>query len=235
MTVRPILVTRAEPGATRTCDALAAAGYAPLNAATARIAMFDTPLALDTISAFAVTSRNGAAGLARLSVDRTRPVFAVGAATAADLVETGFASVRHANGTVGALAALIARHAPGGTLLHVRGAHQAGDLVAALQANGLTAYDQVIYQAQPVDALSGPIWSALNMGAAVLIHSAMGAERLLELARKAGQHKALTRAPIIAISSAAAAPLRAAGARDVSIAGHPGQSGLMAALEKRMR
>jgi len=225
-----VLVTRAEPGAGRTCERLRALGLDPVNAATARIRFLETGDALDGADALALTSINGAQALARSGAVKTLPVFTVGAATAEAAREAGFTHVDSADGDAPALLRLILKKAPPGLIVHARGRDQAFDLAAALQAEGCAARSVIVYAAEPVPALPPGAADALRAGALVLVHSQKGAERLLALCDAAGLREALLTAPVIAISRQAAAPLLAAGAASARIAASPDEAGLIAAL-----
>jgi len=105
-------------------------------------------LDLDGIRGLVFTSANGVEQFAARSSDRSLPAWCVGDITAAAARRAGF-QARSANGDVNDLAALIAAAQPpvAGDLLHVRGVHAAGDLVALLAAAGVSAraaglYDQ---------------------------------------------------------------------------------------------
>lgn len=228
-----VLVTRAEPGAARTCAALSGRGFEPINAATAVLTAHNVTLDLEGVSLIAVTSPFGATCLANATSDRSTPVIAVGDVTAACLSDTGFEHVSSAGGDARDLAAMITQQTPQGEVLHVRGLDQTGDLSADLRARGLSARSEILYAAEPVDALGDTVWRALETGACVLVHSAKGAERFWTLAQTASQIKTLRTAPIIAISQAAAEPLRRHGVSRLSIAARPDESALFDALEKQ--
>lgn len=232
--MRPVLVTRAEPGASRTCETLQALGYAPVNAATAVIGFFSAALDLAPGEAIALTSPNGAQAAARLTPRRDAPVYTVGAATADAARALGFKDITSADGDGAALAELICALGCK-DVVHVRGKDQAFDLVGALGDAGVRARGLVAYGAEPVSDLSAAARTALSQGAAVLIHSAKGAERLQALAEQAGLADRLAAARLIAISQSAAAPLRSAGARSVSIAETPDETALLAALSNALR
>jgi len=232
MGMRRILVTRAEPGAARTCAALAALGYQPINAATAHIRPRPATLDRTPPPCLAITSPNGANRLVDLTTERDWPVFTVGNATAAILTQAGFSTVHSAAGDVEALAARIIQAAPGRPVLHLRGADQAGALTDRLRAAGLSADDQVVYAAEPVSSLSDTALQALETGAAVLIHSPKGAERFIALTQT--QVERLQHTPVIAISTAAAAPIAAIGATDITIAARPDQAAVLDAVQKRL-
>ena len=228
-----VLVTRAEPGAARTCAALSERGFEAINAATAHLTPRHVELSLEGVSLIAVTSPFGAQCLAGATQKRDTPVIAVGDVSAERLSEAGFHHVTSAGGDARDLAAMITRQAPKGEVLHVRGFDQTGDLSADLKAHGLSARSEILYAAEPVDALADTIWKALETGACVLVHSAKGAERFRAMAQTAGQTETLRAAPVIAISEAAAEPLRRHGVSRLSIAARPNESALFDALEKQ--
>mgnify|MGYP001552065522 CR=1 FL=1 len=232
--MRPVLVTRAEPGAARTLARLEALGHGNVNAATARIVFRDAALDLETGEALALTSPNGAVAAARLTGDRALPVFTVGAATAEAARAQGFTDIVSADGDGAALAALIVDRA-GGPVVHVHGRDQSFDLVSALETAGFAARGVTAYAAEPVEALSEDALTALHAGGVVLIHSPKGAERFVALARKAGVSETLATTRAAAISSAAAAPLKAAGFEQIVVAERPDEEALLEALDRALR
>lgn len=234
MTAR-VLVTRAEPGAARTCARLEALGYIPVNAATAQIVFIHNAAMIPGPGeVLALTSPNGAMAAARLTGTRSCPAFAVGDATAAAAREQGFTHVISARGDGAALASMIRRERPDG-VIHVRGRDQQYDLVGALANFDIPARAVIAYAAEPIEALSAEAVTALADGAAVLVHSPLGAQRVCVLVQQAGALKSLAQAPCAAISQAAAAPLRDAGATDIAVAAAPDEGALLAALEARLR
>lgn len=233
--VRPsVIITRAEPGATRSCQALAERGFEAINAATSVLTPRPVALDLEGVSLIAVTSPFGAICLAEATPERARPVIAVGDITAARLNEAGFSRVASASGDARDLLAMIRERAPEGEVLHVRGMDQTGDLSADLNASGLRARSEILYAAEPVPSLPETVWAALENGAPVLIHSAKGAERYAALAQAYGKEDALSQSRIVAISAAAAEPLQRLGVQDISVASQPNEDALFAALENRL-
>lgn len=228
-----VLVTRAEPGAARTCAALSERGFETINAATAHLTAHPVTLDLEGVGLIAITSPFGATCLANATSNRSTPVIAVGDVTAARLSDAGFEHVTSASGDAHDLLAMIREHAPNGEILHVRGVDQTGDLSTELNAHGLSARSEILYAAEPVAALPDTAWNALETRACVLIHSAKDAERFWALAQTAGRIDTLRAAPVIAISQAAAEPLRRHGVSRLSLAARPDESALFDALEKQ--
>ena len=180
--------------------------------------------------ALAFTSRNGVRAFAALSRERALPVFTVGHATAEAARAAGFAAVDSADGDVAALAELIARRRGDfeGMVLYAAPESPAGDLVSALKAQGLPARVQVVYR---TEALAPPaaVDEALRDGQldAVLVHSAKAAQAM------AG-YEALARAApaleLLAISEAAAEPLRPLGFSHIQAAPFPNEASLLKLL-----
>jgi uroporphyrinogen-III synthase len=201
---RRIAITRAMPEAERTADRLRARGATPILAPLLAI----EPIAFDTdlsgVQALLFTSANGVRAFAQASHDRNAPVLAVGEATARAARETGFADVRAGEGDSRALAVLaVSELSPAaGKLLHISGAHVAGDLAGDLAAAGFTAERRIVYAAvaasAPPQAFAGPL-------DIVLFHSARAAQIYLDLgAPAAGRLTAACLSPAIAAAAAAA-------------------------------
>ena len=228
---RPVLVTRAEPGASLTCQRLAALGYHAVNAATARIAATDGAPDWTGAGAVIVTSPNGAGQLTRLGAPRTLKVFAVGPASAAAARAAGHDDVITGSGDAAGLLDIILSAPDPGRLIHVRGRDQAFDLSGALNAMGRHAHSHIAYEARMEETLPAPALQALGPGAIVLIHSPLGAERLLALAESGRRLSALGSAHILAISEAAASAFRHSGAGRVTLAQRPDEAALLEALK----
>jgi uroporphyrinogen-III synthase len=213
-----IWITRAEPEARRTAEAVVAAGHRPLISPLIQVAPLMSaadPLAraLVGVGALAFTSANGVRAFAVLRPisDRHLPVYAVGEATARAAREAGFATVIGADGDVAALAKRIAAkdQRPDGVVLHPGASEPAGDLAGDLQRRGLSARFLAVYETLP-QAPAHDLLMALDQDppavAGVLIHSPKAA---VELAKVLGEHPGLAEAlTVICISKAAAEPLK---------------------------
>ncbi|AYG94680.1 uroporphyrinogen-III synthase [Brevundimonas naejangsanensis] len=223
--IRRVWVTRAEPGAARTADRLAALGFTPIVAPLLTLAPL--PGALDaaptpeSVAVLALTSPNGVEAFAPLIPRfRDHPVFAVGDATAQAARAAGFADVRSAAGDIHALARLIAAEAPPGPLLAPGAREPAGDLPALLPG-------------RPVQRL--PTYAAFETHApapgafdAVMLHSPRAARALAaDLPRPASSGRVA-----ICISEAAAAPLRPFDFAEIRIAAAPDEPAMLSALGK---
>ena len=219
-----IWVTRTEPQALATAARLAAMGFGVVVTAPVleveRIA--EARIDLAGIDALVFTSGHAVTAFAALSAVRDLPVFTVGEATADLARQAGFAAVTSADGDVGALAALIARAAPRPTrVLHPAAREPAADLAALLGGLGVLANTIAVYETVE----TGAFVSGVD---AILVHSPRAGRAVA--ARYAGRPEA-ARISAYAISEAAAAPLRGAGFRAVSVAPRPTEAALLALLK----
>ena len=218
-----VWITRAQPGAARTADRLAALGLEPVIAPLLAIRPLEQAEPdLEGVDVLAFTSINGVAAFAALTARRDRPVLAVGDATAQAARAAGFVDVRSAAGDLSALADLIAVQASG--LVLAPGAETpAGDIAAEVAARrpegGVMVRTLPVYRAEPVEATPPP------RVAAVLVHSPRAGALL------AARDAAMVEGAIVAcISPAAAAPLVALGLSPV-VAAAPHEDALIATLQ----
>lgn len=213
-----VWITRTQPGATRTARAVADLGHQPVVAPV--LESRDLPADLPARPAIAFTSAAAVAAFARLIPDRAACVFAVGDATAALARDAGFARVISAAGDGRALAGLIAADPPP-SLLWPRAAEPAFDLAAAL--SGLVPVASVaVYETRPVDPAPAPAFDA------ILVHSPRAARRLADTLPPAAAGGRLA----LAISEAAAGPLRRLPWREIHVAAHPDEASVLAPLGK---
>lgn len=179
MTLR-VAVTRAEPEASATAARLRALGAEPVMAPLLSIQTMSFDTKLDGVQALLFTSSNGVRAFAAATTAREAPVFAVGDATAEAARSAGFADVRSASGDVKALASLAcATLSPnGGTLLHISGAHAAGDLVGELKRAGFAAERRVAYGAHAASTLPETLKQRVDV---ILFHSGRAAGAFVAL------------------------------------------------------
>ena len=218
-----MIVTRTLPGARDTAEHLTRLGYTAL--VSPMLALVDTgldPNALTGIRHIIFTSANG-----------VRPIdiagltaWCVGPSTAEAARKAGFDPVIEGDGNAEDLARLILAARPEGPLLHIANEAAAGDLVAALKAGGLDARFTAPYRTDAATALASESAAALASGqpVIVLLHSAKAAAALAAL------HPNLTQAALVAISAAAAAPLKESAGLGTWIAERPNEDSLMDAL-----
>ncbi|MEQ1707860.1 MAG: uroporphyrinogen-III synthase [Terricaulis sp.] len=197
-----VAVTRAQPEADATAARLRAMVAEPVLAPLLHIAprTFDTNLA--GVQALLFSSSNGVRAYGHASAARDIIAMSVGDATAAAARDAGFADVRSADGDVAALAALARAtlNPGGGKLVHISGAHAAGDLAGALKGAGFEAERRVAYEAQAVTALPPALEAPIDI---VLFHSARAAETYIALGAPHA-HRRITACLSPAIAEAAA-------------------------------
>jgi uroporphyrinogen-III synthase len=172
--MRPVLVLRPQPGADATAAKATARGLEVIVAPLFRIAKRDWKLPAEPFDALLVTSANAARGLDQ-SLDRTLPVFAVGAATAVALRDVGFHNLTIGTEGVEQLVAMAAV-ARVGVLLHL-----AGEDRTDFDPGRLRVETRIVYASEP--CAPDPAFSeALARGAVALLHSARAASGFRNLA-----------------------------------------------------
>lgn len=229
----PIIVTRAEPGASETMKRLEARG---LNAVLAPMLSLhelpETPMpdAAD-ISGLVFTSANGVRTYAARRDDRHLPAWCVGPATAQAAQDAGFKTVHESAGNAVDLANFIAaKSAPSNqSLLHVANSAAAGTLKETLEAQGYRTVFAPIYEMRPAQTLLEQVTNLLDKSAKtiLLLHSEKGASAFAALTKTI----ALSQCIGVAISARAVAPLEHANLSAIYIADAPNEDGLFAALE----
>ena len=229
----PIIVTRAEPGASETAARLQAAGQTPILAPMLSLqALPDTPLPTpEQISGLVFTSANGVRTYADRRADRHLPAWCVGPATAAAARDAGFDSVLESAGNAVDLARFIADKAPVPTtpLLHVANSAAAGTLKATLESWGYPVSFAPLYEMQPATNLPEPVQRLVtqNETAIVLVHSEKGASAFAA----AVAARRLSNWLAVAISDRASAPLEPLDLSAIYKADIPNEDSLFAALE----
>lgn len=231
-----VIVTRPAHQSEAQAAALRARGYTPILAPCLRLEVLEgAALDVSGVAAFACTSANGIAALAARTAERDKPLFVVGAASAAAARAAGFAVVVQSEGDAPALAALIARRLDPalGDLLYASGADAAFDLAAALAPDRIAVRTMALYAMRRVSALPAAALAALDAktAAAVLLMSARTAEAFGALVEAAGRAAALNRVTALCLSSAVARAAAGFGFAQTRAAKEPTQDALMALLE----
>ena len=199
-----VLITRAMPDARETAAQVSERGGVPVIAPILEIALAAGPPpdpAPDAVLAF--TSANGVRAYAAAG-GPPRPAWCVGPVTARAAEAAGLAVAGIAGGDVASLAGAL-RAAKPTRVMHVRGAHAAGNLTAALRAAGLTAEALVLYEAQAAKTLPEAAVAALRGGTDALLFSPRSARLLGDLMMRAGLGDALADRRVGMLSSAVAA------------------------------
>lgn len=229
-----ILLTRPQPGAAQTADALRARGHAPIVAPLFQIEILSKvdPKAGDW-AAILLTSANALLGIlksAGRSAWRGIPLFAVGDRTAQAAREAGFTNVTSAAGNVNDLIGVIAAQLkPPARLLYLAGEERTGDLAGALQAKNFAVDTVVVYRVLVAPALPEPAAAALAGDIEGVLHfSRRGAEVFLNAARNSRLLEAALNKPVhFCMSEQVATPLRQAGATRIQVAAQPNADALL--------
>lgn len=234
MTSPPVIVTRTQPGNTRTVRAVRAMGLKAIACPVSQVVRTRARIEPGPAGAIALTSANGLRALTEPASLLHLPVFTVGEGTARAAREAGFASVTSAGGDAEGLARLIAASLnPRTPVLHLSGEDRAGDLAGMLEVLGYAVTTRTVYRTRLARGLTTRTRTHLFGGdpAIVLIHSARGAERFVTLVDEAQLSASLARLTFIAISDRAAVPLHAKGLRVIT-ATEPGEESLLHALRE---
>jgi uroporphyrinogen-III synthase len=228
-----ILITRPEPGASKTAARLVRQGLRPIVAPVLEVRILTGHLPpAARLQAILVASGNAVPALP--ASHRHLPLLAVGEATASRAAAAGFARVASADGDARALAALAARScdAMGAPLLLATGSGQGKALAADLRTRGFRVIRRAVYATVPVRALPEPAREALEAGdvTAALFFSAETARHCLLLLRRARLHEAVRSVDALAIGEASAVALQALPWRRIRVAARPTQDAMLALL-----
>ena len=235
-----LIVTRPEPDASRTAQALVALGHAPILSPMLDV-VADPAAALPKrdFQAVLVTSGNAVRALAAHR-ERGRvealPLLAVGDQTALIAKRSGFVGARSAGGAVDDLAALVERQLrPGdGPLLHVAGEVVAGDLAGRLAAAGFEVERAVLYRTHARPRLAEAAADALRDGGAdgVLLYSRRSAAAFAQALRAGGLAPLAGNIVCFCLSAPIAELLPAVATGPVLVAERPDQISLFALVER---
>lgn len=229
----PIIVTRAEPGATETVERLKARGLtAVLAPMLSLVELPDSQMPNPSdLSGLVFTSANGVRTYAVRRTDRHLPAWCVGPATSQAAQDEGFKTVHESAGNAVDLANFIEAKTPPveRPLLHVANMAATGVLRETLTAKGYQTVFAPIYKMQPAQTLPKRVARLLDQNDAciVLVHSEKGASAF---AAQTGP-QALTNCIGVAISERASQPLERLNLSAIYTAEAPNEDGLFAALE----
>ncbi|MBK5198371.1 MAG: uroporphyrinogen-III synthase [Methyloceanibacter sp.] len=233
-----LLVTRPEPDASLEAEKLVARGHEPVLAPLLAIEFVPgVTLELPGAQALIVTSRNALRALAshsELEAARKLPLFAVGEATARAAAKLGFAEVTRGPGTASGLPELIrGKLKPeGGKLVHLAGETLAFDLKSALEAEGFSLRQPVLYRTVPARDFPAQALSLLKAGKldGAILMSPRTARIFALLLDRHGVVTEGKRLVCYCLSQAVAEALEALGLR-VRVALHPREEDVLALLD----
>lgn len=182
-----VLVTRPEPGASRTAARLEAAGHeAVILPLTETVGVPVKGADLPAADAIAITSANALrfAPRALLPSFTQKPLFAVGGKTAEAARAAGFASVLEGAGDAEALAALIAAGLPAGaSVLYFCGRVRRPDFESALNRAGFAVNPVETYDVSRIGYSDTEVRQTVGSEVvdAVLLYSAVAADACSDL------------------------------------------------------
>ena len=228
-----LLVTRPEPDATRTAEALRARGHEVLVAPLLSTQTVDAEFA-GPYGAVLMTSANAARAVIahkRAAELRPLPAYVVGSRTAEAAREAGFAHVESADGALADLVRLVATQCADSRipLLHLAAENRAGDLAGDLSACGIAVETAVVYRAIAAERLPPELAQALSNAEldGALHYSRRSVATLIELSRSGGVLSAVLNLAHYCVSEEVAVPLREAGATRISVAPRPVEAALL--------
>jgi uroporphyrinogen-III synthase len=234
------IVTRPEPDATRTAQALIRLGHEAILSPMLDIRFLgNARIPERAFQAVLVTSSNAVRAM-QARRDRPfpagTPLFAVGDQTALEAKRAGFSGARSAGGALDDLVRKAAAElSPAdGPLLYAAGEDRAGDLAEQLIARGFEVEMAVVYQAEARDRMASVAESGLRDGNAhgVLFHSRRTAEVFGQALKAAGLAPLSAGVTCFCLSPNMAEPLATMTQGRVLVAARPDQISLFALLEQ---
>jgi uroporphyrinogen-III synthase len=229
--LKRVLITRPEPGATETAARLTAIGILPVIAPILSIVARDLHVP-EHVAAVLLTSRNAVAACPPSL--HSRPVFAVGTATAAHAAEAGFSNVFNADGNAEALSKLVANTLTpeAGSLFLPTAQGQGANLAASLRQRGFRVLRRVAYQAVCVSALPKAAETHLRQRqlTAAMFFSGQTSRHFVHLVQAAQLSDAVRDVEAVSISERAAMALRPLPWRRISVAATPNQDAMLVLL-----
>lgn len=233
-----LIVTRPEPDATRTAEALVRLGHdAILSPMMEIVTIPRVRIPAEDFRAVLVTSTNAVRALVGLKegIPKSTPLLAVGDQTALEARRTGFTEVRSAGGALEDLVALAQAELSPETdaLLYAAGEQRTGDLAGRLAASGFKVETVVLYRAMPRATLARVAEEALRNGEAdgVLLYSRRSALAFLDAVEAVSLLPLSENVAFFCISPAVAAALPEKAGGRMRVAARPDQIGLFALVE----
>lgn len=226
-----VLVTRPEPGASRTARRLEALGYEPivLPLSETRPVAVDLAMLPESPAAVALTSANAVRHAPRDVLRRLAalPCSVVGAATAEAAQTAGFTDIREGPGDADGLARILIAERLSGLVVYLCGRLRRPDFETTLVDSGIKihaieTYDTVALEPEHLPAAIGP-------GDAALLYSAVAAEAFAVLAARQ-EGVGLRRLPLLCLSERIARPLRPRFDDNIAVAAKPDEASLLSLL-----
>lgn len=230
-----VLVTRPEPGASRTARRLEAQGHQPVVLPLTETVSL--PLDIPTASraaAVAVTSANAVrhAPTKLIAALAALPCHAVGKRTADACRAAGFGVVVEGPGDADGLAAAMARGLAGKEIVYLCGRTRFPAFEARLAAAGVTVRPAETYETVEQAYDDADILARLSNGPVgyALLYSAKAATAVAGLAKRPNLRELLEPTEFLAISGRVADALRGTAGEKVRVAARPDEDALLALL-----
>ncbi|GAA4527865.1 uroporphyrinogen-III synthase [Chelativorans composti] len=232
-----VLITRPEPGASKTARKVRGMGFTPLVLPLTRIESLPAIPSVESsdFAAIALTSPNSARHAPPELVRSLAglPAYAVGSATAAVACEAGFNVVDESAGDAEGLHRVIAeRVTPGAGILVLCGRVRRSVLEQGLRDSGYAPRLVEVYDTVPASPSDDEIAAVLGSGPvdAVLLYSAYAAEEFLRLIEGAGTSHMFETARFIVMSARIGEQLPAALRARAAVAPEPNEDAMLSTL-----
>jgi uroporphyrinogen-III synthase len=235
-----ILVTRPEPDASATGEALKAMGHEVVMSSLMDVRLIPVAdIGPGAVQALIFTSRNAVRAVATspaLPGLLELPVFAVGPGTTKDARDLGFHGVITGPGNAAGLVDVVQAEAAveGGRLIHFAGFKLAFDLEGALRANGYQVDTIRCYEAQRAKELSPEAVDALRSGHldAVLMMSPEASRTYIQLVETARISEAARNTAYVCISEATAEALLPLNPSRIQVSSKPSSQEVLALINR---
>lgn len=225
---RPVIVTRALPGARETAARLGAMGFEVISSPAIKlVALDDIPeLTLTSDTHLIFTSANGVRFFCEHHNERDHMAWCVGPATLTAAMHAGFSQSESADGNSKDLSDLILRKGPRtARYIHVANNKAQGDLADLLSRAGRTISFAPLYTPISENLNEDAKAALVHKNPVVLIHSQKGAEAFLSSLPQSSQFA------VVAISEKAASPFSDNPAGPIFIANQPNEEALLESLK----
>ncbi len=210
-----VLVTRPEPGATRTAKRLARLGYEPIKLPLSEIVGLGASVPANKFDAVIATSANAFLHLPKVAVAPLAgvPVFVVGAATAEAAIQADLLHVKAEGGDVeGLLAMLKDALSAGDKVIYLAGKVRRLDIEESLKAWGVDVDVVEVYDTKLVSYSTENLkFLADKSIAAVLVTSVTAAETLMQILESPEFSQLYEKSRFICLSNRIADAIKRAG------------------------
>ena len=232
-----VLVTRPEPGASRTARRLEALGFQPvlLPLTETRPLPVETSIGADAV-AVAVTSANAVRHAPRALIASLAelPCHAVGKRTAEACRAAGFLAVTEGPGDAEALADLIAGGVAGKAIVYLCGLVRFQAFEQRLTAAGVDVQPIETYDTTGMDYSDADVVARLSGRPveAALLYSAKASAALVSLIARPALRQLFEKTQFLTLSARVAGPLEGIAGQAIGIASQPEEDALLALLSQ---